>query len=389
MATVFWKGKQWIAQWYRPDGTRVKRGTKCEKKREAVRLAAEMEARDRKEESMSGRKFEEILSRVAADARAGKLSTDRSADYLVELRQVADPDFKVVSLSDYIAGWRQSKLPHVSASTASAHEYMQDRLEKHLGKNAMAAPVTDLTREQIERALRKSKDSGLRGATVNQDLRMLRQALKQAHDDGILAKNPAAGIKPFPETDSVERAPFEADEVRRMIDHPQTSDEWRGMILFGAHTGLRLSDVASLGRRHIEGTDIVIRPKKTQRTKKTIRIPLTPPLVAWIGDKDGPFFPRAAALTVATLSTQFPRIMARAGVPADVMLPGGIPARRSFHSLRHSFSSWLAEADIHSDVRQKLTGHSSAAQHARYTHHDEALARAVATLPDISPAKRA
>lgn len=389
MATVFWKGKQWIAQWYRPDGTRVKRGTKCEKKREAEREAAEMEAKDRKAESKSGRKFEEILSRIAADARSGKLSTDRSADYLTELRRVEDPDFKVISVADYLTSWRESRAAHVEPSTVNAHSYMQSRFSKHLGKSVMAGPLAELTREQIERALRKSKDGGLKGSSANQDLRILRQALKQAHEDGLIAKNPCSGITPFPETDSTERAPFDAAEVRAMIDHPKTSEEWRGMILFGAHTGLRLSDVAALGRHNIEVTDIVIRPKKTKRSRKTIRIPLTPPLLAWIGDKQGQFFPRAAAVKVATLSTQFPRIMARAGVAAYVTLPGGIPAKRSFHSLRHSFTSWLAEADIHADVRQKLTGHSSAAVHAKYTHHDEALARAIETLPDLTPAKRA
>ena len=96
--------------------------------------------------------------------------------------------------------------------------------------------------------------------------------------------------------------------------------------------------------------------QKTERTKKMIRIPLTPPLLAWIGERKGLFFPRAAGVSAATLSTQFPRLMARCGVAADVMLPGNIPARRSFHSLRHSFTTWLAEADIHADVRRKLTG---------------------------------
>jgi integrase len=43
----------------------------------------------------------------------------------------------------------------------------------------------------------------------------------------------------------------------------------------------------------------------------------------------------------------------------------------------------LAEADVHADVRQKLTGHSSSKIHQRYTHHDEALDRAVGMLPDL------
>ncbi|RYD40494.1 MAG: hypothetical protein EOP85_14160, partial [Verrucomicrobiaceae bacterium] len=177
---------------------------------------------------------------------------------------------------------------------------------------------------------------------------------------------------------------FEASEVRTMMDEAKTTDEWRGIILFGGHTGLRLGDIRQLGREHIDGTDLVIRPGKTSRTKKVIRIPLTPPLLAWTGERRGKFFPKALETSIPTLSMQFTAIMKRAGVPAKVTLPGGIVVKRSFHSLRHSFTSWLAEADIHADVRKKLTGHASDAQHAKYTHHDEALARAVATLPDFS-----
>jgi integrase len=96
-----------------------------------------------------------------------------------------------------------------------------------------------------------------------------------------------------------------------------------------------------------------------------------------------PVLPEALQGSPGTLSTTFKRIMASAGVPQEIDLPGGIKARRSFHSLRHSFASWLAEADVHADVRQKLTGHSSSRIHARYSHHDEALDRAVGMLPDL------
>lgn len=61
--------------------------------------------------------------------------------------------------------------------------------------------------------------------------------------------------------------------------------------------------------------------------------------------------------------------MAAAGIDKNVVLVAGdnpVMATKSFHSLRHSFASWLAEADVHADVRQKLTGHSSASVHAKY-----------------------
>lgn len=397
MATVFRRGDVWIAQWYRPDGSRPKRSTGCTKRREAERAASELEIKDRKAETDEGRKYEEILSRAVADAKAGKLSAARGEGYLEEIRRVSDPSYRVVSLEGYLASWSAAKATHVGPSTAEIHADMQRRMAAALGPKVMRAPVSDLTRAQIEHALGKIKDRGkagkvedgkrgLRGATVNLDLRMLRQALKQAQEDGLVARNVAAGVKALSEDDSRERAPFEAAEVRRMMDHGpvQSADEWRGLILFGAHTGLRLGDVVKLGREHIDGTALVLRPGKTKRSKKMIRVPLTPPLLAWIADRKGAFFPNRSKVKMPALSAQFTAIMKRAGVPPKVVLPGGIEGNRSFHSLRHSFTSWLAAADVHADVRQKLTGHSSASVHANYTHHDEALERAVLTLPDLA-----
>ncbi len=124
-------------------------------------------------------------------------------------------------------------------------------------------------------------------------------------------------------------------------------------------------------------------PGKTSRQKKVIAVPLTPPCIAWIGDRKGDFFPTIKSQNAGTTSMQFSSIMGKANVPKQIELPGGLPASRSFHSLRHTFASWLAEADIHADVRQKLTGHSSSKIHARYSHHDESLDRAVASLPTL------
>ena len=50
--------------------------------------------------------------------------------------------------------------------------------------------------------------------------------------------------------------------------------------------------------------------------------------------------------------------------------PGGTRSSLSFHSLSHSFNSALANAGVAQEVRQKLTGHASAAMNARYTHHE-------------------
>jgi integrase len=257
----------------------------------------------------------------------------------------------------------------------------------------MSAPVAALTTAQVNTAIDKAKKAGKgkgkptrRASTVNKALSSLRRVMEAAVAQKLATHNPAKQSRSLRQEDSMERAPFTVEEIRAMLDHKDTSDEWRGAITLAAHTGLRLGDVLSLNRKHIDGTHLVIMPAKTSRQKKVITVPLTPPCISWIGLRKGDFFPtlkRDYAANKATPSMQFSSIMAKAGVPKEIEMPGGLKASRSFHALRHTFASWLAEADVHADVRQKLTGHSSSRIHQRYTHHDEALDRAVASLPAL------
>ncbi len=60
-------------------------------------------------------------------------------------------------------------------------------------------------------------------------------------------------------------------------------------------------------------------------------------------------------------------------------------SRKSFHSLRHSFASALANAGVAPELRMKLTGHKSLDVHHRYTHHElEPLKAAIGALPRLS-----
>jgi integrase len=55
-----------------------------------------------------------------------------------------------------------------------------------------------------------------------------------------------------------------------------------------------------------------------------------------------------------------------------------------FHSLRHTFISKLANADISPDVRKEITGHSSDEIHRRYVHLElAAQQRAIAKIPTL------
>jgi len=63
-------------------------------------------------------------------------------------------------------------------------------------------------------------------------------------------------------------------------------------------------------------------------------------------------------------------------------------AARSFHSLRHTFTSWLAKADVPEEVRMKMTGHTESKTHQKYTHQELSTLRAgVDKIPSLTQSK--
>jgi integrase len=86
------------------------------------------------------------------------------------------------------------------------------------------------------------------------------------------------------------------------------------------------------------------------------------------------------------LSESFKKIVRKAGLDLQTVQGGGIRkiSKRTFHALRHSFTSALANANVAPELRMKLTGHSSEAVHRGYTHHEiETLRQAILKLPSV------
>ena len=83
------------------------------------------------------------------------------------------------------------------------------------------------------------------------------------------------------------------------------------------------------------------------------------------------------------LSLQFAAIMREAGVSAGKITSGTRRKQneRGFHSLRHTFISALAAADIPAELRMKLSGHADLKSHSGYTHtENRQLAEALKRL---------
>jgi len=244
---------------------------------------------------------------------------------------------------------------------------------------------------------------------------------RAAMREGLLLASPCAALERLPEDDSTEREVFTVAEIGRLVgtaggtawqaaialeivpdDEARNAwgADWQGMILVGFYAGARLGDCKNLtwGNVNLTRKELSFIPAKTSRKKKRLEVPLHPRLVAWLklraedAAKAAPLFPSLSGTAIGGrhgLSSQFIAIMEHAEIDRRNVregTKGGQRAQhaRSFHALRHSLTSTLANADVSEEIRRRIVGHESAAVHSGYTHHErETLARAVEKMPTV------
>jgi integrase len=258
-----------------------------------------------------------------------------------------------------------------------------------LGKRA-AQPLSALTPRDIEafRAVRLKQ--GCSPVTVSQDLKIVRSILERARKQGTIISNPAASVE-SPRGEGLDRDVFTPEEVSALYDAADA--EWRTAILFGYFAGMRLSDAVSRSWREIDLAAEVI-DYVQGKTGRRVVVPIHPNLVDHLmakagDDPTGMLTPRLgqfAGKSTGCVSKLFARVMGKAGIDCGECrrASGRIFSRKSFHSMRHSFVSVMANAGIPDEVREKLTGHASPAVHKRYTHLElQPLKTAIGALPAL------
>jgi integrase len=357
---------------------RLKRSTKTTDRKLAQRLADEWEQ----------------LEKLAGKGRLTESQCRKVIAQMYE-RTVGEP-LHFRTAREYLAEWVESKKSETELRAYWKYRQIVDEFLNHVGIKADRL-LREITPTDIRSWRDALKRKGLAAPTVNHAIKILRMPFKAAHDSGYIDINPCTknSVRPVKdETRNVEKDVFTPEQLAALI-RAAKSDDWKGAIVCGAYTGLRLRDVADLQWSAINWAEQKI-TVTTRKTRKDVTVPIHPQFASWLekqtrGIGKAPVFPTLAGKSGAGksgLSMQFKRIMERAGIRGR-MLREAVGAGRSqsslsFHSLRHTFNAALANAGVAVEIRQKLTGHASAEMNAQYTHHElEALRAAVSVIPHI------
>ena len=347
-------------------------------------MAQEWETRARREFELNnranGRKLLSVVMDAERFAAEGSLSASKAEELIRKLHRISDPKAKAPSLSSYWKELIERESRHLKPSSIRNMTFAFKRWSAALGKR-MTAPLVRLRLDDLEAALPKMAD-GLSPMTVDLYRGELMRVLNHAVARRVIDSNPAKPLKTAAKLGGLRKPTrkgvFESDEIKALLD--AADEEWRGMILCGFYTSLRLMDVARLSSEDIEGGFIPSTSKKTGTDTDT---PIHPRLKEWLDGKEGAFFPNQRDASNTTVSSRFGALMKKAGVPRERTVRKR-QFKRSFHSLRHSFASIVANSGVPQDVRMALTGSSDPKVASRYVHvSDEALLDAIAALPNL------
>ena len=410
MATLKRKDRSpyWHGIYKRANGKLRSRSTKTTKKREARRIVNEWELEEQKirnGKSDEAREIREFMERYVADQHRKGWSAEDAIKAIVKLQEIGSgKELKIPTLRRHFLDWMVMKKEMVSESTYKLYGQALRSFDRNCGaildKRLYELETTDLLKLQKD-LIDTKEETKIKNKTINHKITILKSVIKDAHVQGHIKRNIGLGVKALPEWDSTLKVPFTSEEIVELCKHADT--EWKGMILFGKNTGWRISVIANLRWENINVEDRLIIDQNNKQ-KRSLKLKDRKPMIAYLMDstwnylkfigfkKEGYIFPELQAQHYDTRTRHFTdKLMVKAGVPKSVPHPylkdddgNVIMGERTFHCLRHSANSDMANNDVSMDVRKKSLGHTTDMINEGYTHIDlETIKRNYEKVPDI------
>lgn len=318
------------------------------------------------------------------------------------------------------------------ASVRTMHDYRaiwQAFLDWLAAERPQLRMLGDLTRVTAEDYATSLIDRNVAAATYNKHINILSLVCRTLADAAGLSDNPFGGItRRELAADRASKLYLTLADAAALLDALDQGTirctniaEWRLAFRFGLMAGLRLGDAVNVRWEDINLTErtLTIRPRKLRRMGQRLVIPIIDPLFRALTDARAGAQPkppdqwRNSRYITPVLHKQYTRTKAGRTVGdkgvqkmAGQIMRRALPHRHAdaqreyarlqreqdrtkdpgllgFHSLRHTFVSFAAEAGIPRAVIQDIVGHGSPAMTDHYTHVDVvAMARHLATLPD-------
>lgn len=298
-------------------------------------------------------------AKLANQVRAERLRSIRHGGELPKQKKKA-PFFKVIA-DKYLSWAKENK----------ARQGIEDKrlYDNHLSRRFDSKRLNEISSFDLERMKSELSKEGLAPATVKHCLVLVRQIFNKALLWGMYSgQNPIKGVK-MPTLQNERQRFLSHDEADTLLTavydiSPQVHD----MALIGLHCGLRAGEIFNLRGQDLDFDHEIINiadPKNKIGRQAYMTEAVKAALEKRKPEKsDELVFKDRHGRQTKEISLTFRRV-------ADPLFNVGITDPRQricFHSLRHTFASWLAVQGETLQTIGELIGHKDLKMTVRYSH---------------------
>ena len=300
----------------------------------------------------------------------------KAQKFLVELQKRIEAErnqvVKPITIKQFGFQYLRQREPHFTEKTIKVNKTTFKYLEEYFGD----IQLSDIDRNGLEEYFHKRiKETSIFAA--RKDMINLSAAFNFAVSSGYLLTNPCKGIKRFK---LPERQPifYTKEDFKKLLDAIDNED-LKDLVLFGINCGLRQMELITLEWRQInfrENILVLDNQGHITKSKRIVTLPLNSIcqeiLKKRYDKKESNVFTLFNnKIDQHWLSTHFKKYV----------IDAKLNPKLNFHSLRHSYGSWLVQAGVSIYVVSKLLNHADIKTTEIYAHlrHDD-LRNAVSLL---------
>lgn len=347
--------------------------------------------RDREQAKLVCQEMERLAKR---DERLNEMTAWQAISSTVEnILESRGKKLPTATVRAYFTRWIADKEHTVAPSSFLKYQGVATQFIEFMGPDA-DKPMAYVSRDNVVRFHRGVADRSSAN-TANAYLKILRVVFKRALEiDHVIPADPTKGVALLAKED-YQRQRFTLGEIKAILAVADV--RWRAIVLLGLYGGFRFGDIANLLWSNID-TDRWELTVPTRKTGRLVIVPMADPLreaLLQLPAADDPteyVFPDLAGKRSGWLSNQFYDLLVMAGLAPKrrhAKAKDGRAAKRnlglSFHALRTTASSLLADAGVSDAVARDLIGHDSVAVHRVYTRVGmDAKRQAINKLPDVT-----
>lgn len=338
-----------------------------------------------------GWKSEGYTAAMASEIRSERLRAFRHG----ELPSVRKKSRELTFGQAWQLYYEKQLAPRHGSDTRKAPD--QSRYDKHLAPHFADAPLSSITPLALERLKMEMQRAGQSPQSIKHALAQVRRVYrKMIAWDKWFGRVPTDKVD-MPEFDNKRHRWLTPDEAAALLGElKRRSEQWYQISLMSLHTGLRAGELFALQGHDLNldsGEIHVLHSRKHSEGRTVYTTPTLNEVFAGIDVAPGrPVFTTRNETSIREVSWTFARCVDTLGFNDNIE---DSRARVVFHTLRHTFGSWLAQAGVPLYNIGELMGHAEEETTRRYAHlcptkqrRSAAVIEAVFNGKQLSPGHR-